>query len=346
LSCPRAPHRPDAHRSPNGASTSTTSPSLRFVAPPNNVDTGHFVWDWISCSFVDPVAHPSILDLHYDIDHNVTHASIVEPALTTARCALQTPISASFDPFNAAPQPAFATPPSPLLVLSNVAASGRPHLRPLPTRLPRCAPNEFAVVTPPTLALPSSHFQICPIVPMATGRSSRSPSSMRTSQVLTIGTVLPRRPLTDPTAQSWRERQQAKAILWTSQDSTPVCPDLVIGNMQRRGPVPFDFTTSPTTTDYRSDTCVTPIIDADFRHSIDENIKINSNCLASNLNSQNNNYVIYVEKPRVDRIKSDFGIPAAALHGGIRKRSPDRRGLLRLAFHHMLSCRLPSRPSR
>jgi len=108
--------------------------------------------------------------------------------------------------------------------------------------------------------------------------------------------------------------------------------------MQRRGPVPSDFTTSPTTSDYRSDTCDAPIADDDFHPLLDENNQINSDCLASNFNSHHNNYVIFAENPRVNRIKSDLGIPDATLRGGIRKRSLDRRDLLRLAFHHMLSC--------
>ena len=71
---------PDSIRPHDGASTSASFSTPRLVAPPPNVDMGHFVWDWISCSFVDPVAFPSILDLHHDLDHDVTYASIVETA--------------------------------------------------------------------------------------------------------------------------------------------------------------------------------------------------------------------------------------------------------------------------
>ncbi len=58
---------------------------------------GHFVWDWISCSFVDPVEFPSILDLHDDLDHNVTYASIVETVPLSPAIASPPPITITVD---------------------------------------------------------------------------------------------------------------------------------------------------------------------------------------------------------------------------------------------------------
>ena len=48
-----------------------------------------------------------------------------------------------------------------------------------------------------------------------------------------------------------------------------------------------------------------------FPPLLDENIQINSDCLASNFHSQHNNCVNFAGKIRVNRIKSDLGIPVA-----------------------------------
>ena len=123
----------------------------------------------------------------------------------------------------------------------------------------------------------------------------------------------------------------------TSRDSTYFCPNLVIGKLQCRELVPSEFTSTPDTSDYRFDTCDGPVAEIATRHSPDENSMIKSDCSALNCHSHNNNYANFDDKSRVNRVQCDFGIPVATLHGGIRKYSPNRRGLLRLAFNHMLN---------
>ena len=331
-------NQPDDHRILADASTSSSLPSPRLVAPPSDVDSGHFVWDWISCSFVDPVVHPSILDLHHDLDHNVTYASLVKPAPSSSDCTPLTPIAVSHHLVTPTSDPTSASPPS-------------SPSRVVKRRRKRASPTTFSTTPSPT-----THRN------RPRGRDSPYPRPSNlffTDDSDTDNGDWPEFTLPDPYARtsgdahrcrspsplppqrhrpSWRDRQAAKARLRGSRDPTPVCPNLVIGNMRRRGPVRSDFTTSPSTTDYRSDTCDVPSAADDFCASLHENIKISSDCLASNFNSQLPNYVNYAKKPRVISSKSDFGIPAATLRGGVRKRSPDRRGLLRVAVQHMIHC--------
>jgi len=50
----------------------------------------------------------------------------------------------------------------------------------------------------------------------------------------------------------------------------------------------------------------------------------------------------FAKTSRVDCLNSDFGVPSSAIRDGTRKRSPDRRGLLRLSSQHKSGCPLSS----
>ncbi len=97
------------------------------------------------------MAHPSILDLHYDIDHNVTYASIKETALPTLDCAPHPPTPTALDTIKDVSQPPPPSRPLPPPVWSSAVASARPHLRYQPDRLLRHIAKEFAAVTLSTL---------------------------------------------------------------------------------------------------------------------------------------------------------------------------------------------------
>ena len=64
---------------------------------------------------------------------------------------------------------------------------------------------------------------------------------------------------------------------------------------------------------------------------------------APNLFSQGVNSSNFANKSRAHRLRSDFSILPSAIRGGIRKSSPDRRGLLRLASQHKSACPLASK---
>ena len=70
----------------------TAQPRLSFrprlTAPPHcgphGGDTGNLVWDWMTCKWVDPVAHPAILDHKLDPLHGIVYASIADNKHRTA----------------------------------------------------------------------------------------------------------------------------------------------------------------------------------------------------------------------------------------------------------------------
>ena len=216
---------------------------------------GHFVWDWISCTFVDPVAFPSILDLHHDLDHKVTYAYIVKTAPHSLARALSPPISVSID-YVAACHPVtpvvsvFSAPPPIPPALPSVVASTRHPLRSPIARRPRRAKSESVAATLPTLA----HARLCaPMTLTRTpfhGRSLRFPTSMRPSIMRLPMTLLLHLDLYAPLDRVCATDNNLKrddGPLDTTPMSAPILSSAICCAVDRCPPIFLPHPTRPTT---------------------------------------------------------------------------------------------------